>query len=63
MNDIYAEVHRRQYERYLRREAQKQWEAERPKRILGYLIAVAQLVIVSIIFYVFLFAGALWASM
>lgn len=63
MNDIYADVHRRQHERYLRREAQRQWEAERPKRILGYLIAVVQLVIVSIIFYVFLFAGALWASM
>lgn len=63
MNDIYAEVHRRQYERYLRREAQSQWEAERPKRILGYLITGVQLVIVSIIFYVFLFAGALWASM
>lgn len=63
MNDIYAEVHRRQYERYLRREAQRQWEAERPKRILGYLITGVQLVIVSIIFYALLFAGALWASM
>lgn len=63
MNDIYAEVHRRQYERYLRREAQRQWEAERPKRILGYLITGVQLVIGTIIFYVFLFAGALWASM
>jgi hypothetical protein len=63
MNDIYAEVHRRQYERYLRREAQRQWEAERPKRILGYLITGVQLVIVSIIFYAFLFALALWASM
>lgn len=63
MNDIYAEVHRRQYERYLRREAQRQWEAERPKRVLGYLIAGVQIVIVSIIFYVLLFAGALWASM
>lgn len=63
MNDIYAEVHRRQYERYLRREAQRRWEAERPKRILGYLITGVQLVIVSIIFYALLFAGALWASM
>ena len=63
MNDIYADVHRRQHERYLRREAQRRWEAERPRRILGYLIAGVQLVIVSIIFYAFLFAGALWASM
>ena len=63
MNDIYADVHRRQHERYLRREAQRRWEAERPRRILGYLITGVQLVIVSIIFYVFLFAGALWASM
>ena len=63
MNDIYAEVHRRQHERYLRREAQRRWEAERPNRILGYLITGVQLVIVSSIFYVFLFAGALWASM
>ena len=63
MNDIYADVHRRRHERYLRREAQRQWEAERPKRILGYLITGVQLVIVSIIFYVLLFAGALWASM
>lgn len=63
MNDLYADVHRRQHERYLRREAKRQWEAERPKRILGYLITGVQLVIVSIIFYAFLFAGALWASM
>lgn len=63
MNDIYAEVHRRQHERYLRREAQRRWEAERPKRILGYLITGVQLVIVSIIFYAFMFVGALWASM
>ena len=59
----YEEVHRRQYERYLRREAQRRWEAERPKRILGYLITGVQLVIVSMILYVLLFAGALWASM
>lgn len=63
MNELYEEVHRRRYERYLRREAQRQWEAERPKRILGYLIAGVQLVIVSIILYALLFAGALWASM
>lgn len=63
MNDIYADVHRRRHERYLRREAQRQWEAERPKRILGYLITGVQLAIVSIIFYALLFAGALWASM
>lgn len=63
MNELYEEVHRRQYERYLRREAQRQWEAERPKRILGYLIAGVQLAIVSIILYALLFAGALWASM
>lgn len=63
MNDIYADVHRRQHERYLRREAQRRWEAERPKRILGYLITGVQLAIVSIILYVFLFAGTLWASM
>lgn len=63
MNDIYADVHRRRYERYLRREAKRQWEAERPKRILGYLITGVQLVIVSIIFYAFMFVGALWASM
>lgn len=63
MNELYEEVHRRQYERYLRREAQRQWEAERPKRILGYLITGVQLVIGSILFYAFLFAGSLWASM
>ena len=59
----YEEVHRRQHERYLRREAQRQWEAERPKRILGYLMAGVKLVIVTILVYAFLFAGALWASM
>ena len=63
MNDIYAEVHRRQHERYLRREAQRRWEAERPRRILGYLMTGVQLVIGSILFYAFLFALALWASM
>ena len=63
MNDIYTDVHRRRHERYLRREAQRRWEAERPKRILGYLITGVQLVIVSIIFYALLFAGALLASM
>ena len=63
MNDIYADVHRRQHERYLRREAQRRWEAERPKRILGYLITGVQLVIGTILFYAFLFVGALWASM
>ena len=63
MNDLYAEVDRRRYERYLRREAQRQWEAERPKRILGYLMTGVQLVIGSILFYALLFAGALWASM
>ena len=63
MNDIYADVHRRQHERYLRREAQRRWEAERPKRILGYLITGVQLVIGSILLYALLFALALWASM
>ena len=63
MNDIYAEVHRRQHERYLRREAQRRWEAERPKRILGYLMTGVQLVIGSILLYALLFALALWASM
>ena len=63
MNDLYAEVDRRRYERYLRREAQRQWEAERPKRILGYLMTGVQLVIGTILFYALLFAGALWASM
>ena len=51
MNELYEEVHRRQYERYLRREAQRRWEAERPKRILGYLMTGVKLVIVSILFY------------
>ena len=63
MNELYEEVHRRRYERYLRREAQRQWEAERPKRILGYLITGVQLVILTILVYAFLFAGSLWASM
>ena len=63
MNELYEEVHRRQYERYLRREAQRRWEAERPKRILGYLMTGVKLVIVSILFYALLFVGALWASM
>ena len=63
MNDIYADVHRRQHERYLRREAQRRWEAERPKRILGYLITGVQLAIGTILFYALLFVGALWASM
>lgn len=63
MNELYAEVHRRRYERYLRREAQRRWEAERPKRILGYLITGVQLAIVTILFYALLFAGALLASM
>ena len=63
MNDIYADVHRRQHERYLRREAQRQWEAERPKRILGYLMTGVQLAIGTILFYALLFVGALWASM
>lgn len=63
MNDIYAEVHRRQYERYLRREAQRQWEAERPRRILGYLMTGVQLAIGTILFYALLFVGALLASM
>lgn len=63
MNELYEEVHRRRYERYLRMEAQRRWEAERPKRILGYLMTGVQLVIGTILFYAFLFAGALWASM
>lgn len=63
MNDLYADVHRRQHERYLRREAQRRWEAERPKRILGYLMTGIKLVIATILVYAFLFAGALWASM
>ena len=63
MNDLYADVHRRRYERYLRREAKRQWEADRPKRILGYLMTGVKLVIVSILFYALLFVGALWASM
>ena len=63
MNELYEEVHRRQHERYLRREAQRRWEAERPKRILGYLMTGVQLVIGSILLYALLFALALWASM
>ncbi len=63
MNDIYAEVHRRQHERYLRREAQRRWEAERPKRILGYLMTGVKLAIGTILLYALLFALALWASM
>ena len=63
MNELYEEVHRRRHERYLRREAQRQWEAERPKRILGYLMTGVQLVIGTILFYALLFAGALLASM
>ena len=63
MNDLYEEVHRRRYERYLRREAQRQWEAERPKRIIGYLMTGVQLAIGTILFYALLFVGALWASM
>lgn len=63
MNDLYEDVHRRQYERYLRREAQRRWEAERPKRILVYLMTGVQLVIGTILFYAFMFVGALWASM
>ena len=63
MNELYEEVHCRRYERYLRREAQRRWEAERPKRILGYLMTGVKLVIATILVYAFLFAGALWASM
>ena len=63
MNELYEEVHRRQHERYLRREAQRRCEAERPRRILGYLMTGVQLVIGTILFYALLFAGALWASM
>ena len=63
MNELYEEVDRRRYERYLRREAQRRWEAERPRRILGYLMTGVQLVIGLILFYAFLFVGALWAAM
>ena len=63
MNDIYADVHRRQHERYLRREAQRRWEAERPKRIAGYIAKGIEYVLMAAVFYAYMFALALWASM
>lgn len=63
MNDLYADVHRRRYERQLRREAQRQWEADRPKRILENVIFGFQLALIAVLFFALLFAGALWASM
>ena len=63
MNELYEEVHRRRYERYLRREAQRRWEAERPKRIAGYIAKGIEYVLVAAAFYAYMFALALWASM
>ena len=63
MNDLYADVHRRQYERYLRREAQRQWEADRPKRVIKNIKTALGYIAFGILFYLYLFVGALWASM
>ena len=63
MNELYEEVHRRQHERYLRREAQRRWEAERPKRIAGYIAKGIEYVLIAAVFYAYMFALALWASM
>lgn len=63
MNDFYEDVHRRQYERYMRREARKQWEADRPKRVIENIKAVLGYIAFGILFYLYLFVGALWASM
>ena len=63
MNELYEEVHRRRYERYLRREAQRQWEAERPRRIAGYIAKGIEYVLIAAAFYAYMFALALWASM
>ena len=63
MNDFYEDFHRRQYERYMRREARKQWEADRPKRVIENIITALGYIALGIFFYLYLFVGALWASM
>lgn len=59
--DIYAEVHQKRAERFARRQERYEREA-RKERVLRPIKYGIQVVLGALIFYVYLFAGALWAS-
>ena len=59
--DIYAEVHQKRAERFARRQERYEREARR-ERVLGPVKYGIQVVLGALIFYAYLFAGALWAS-
>lgn len=60
---LYEDVRRKQYDRYLRREARRQWEEQRPHRIAGYVVQVAGIGFGCLLCYWSWFFMALWASM
>lgn len=59
--DIYAEVHQKRAERFARRQERYEREARR-ERVLGPVKYGIQVVFGALIFYGYLFFGALWAS-
>ena len=59
--DIYEEVHQKRAEKFARRQERYEREARR-ERVLEPVKYGLQVVFVALIFYVYLFAGALWAS-
>jgi hypothetical protein len=60
--DIYAEVHQKRAERFARRQERYEREARR-ERVLGPVRYGIQVVFGALIFYGYLFAACLWASM
>ena len=60
--DIYAEIDQKRAERAARRQERLEREARRD-RIMAPIVAVAEMIVLAIAMYLYLFAGALWASM
>lgn len=60
--DIYAEIDQRRAERAARRQERLEREARR-ERILAPVRFAARAIGGAILLYLYLFAGALWASM
>lgn len=60
--DIYEEVHMRQAERFARRQARLERETRR-ERIIAPIRFGFQVLVGTILFYLYLFVGCLWASM
>lgn len=62
MNEFYEGVHQRREERYLRREARRKWEADRPKRIVEDVVTVLGYALFGLLLFAFAFVGSIWAA-